>query len=146
MDFVVEEKESRMRESIIVRRLKNSLEARRSNVHPFGNDKYRVAKNRPIYQSTLLLSMQRQRNTTISRVINFNLDEYPRDLIRRERNRGRGNIFTYSSFLYFFIIFLSLSLCLSFIWHLLEQRTDQKQSNVALKRTNFSVFNWNRNV
>lgn len=50
------------------------------------------------------------------------------------------------SFLYFFIS-LSLSFCLSFrlsfIWHLLEQRTDQKQSNVALKRTNFSVFNWN---
>lgn len=36
---------------------KNSTEARRSNVRPFGNDKYLVAKNHPIYQSPLLLSM-----------------------------------------------------------------------------------------
>lgn len=67
---------------------------------------------------------------------------------QRREKWGEGTfLHTHSlSFLYFFIS-LSLSFCLSFrlsfIWHLLEQRTDQKQSNVALKRTNFSVFNWN---
>lgn len=115
------------------------MEARRSNVRPFGNDKYRVAKNRPIYQSTLLLSVQRQRNTTISRVINFNLDEYPRDLIRRERNRGRGNIFTYSSFLYFFIIFLSLSMSL-FYMTLVRAANRSKTVQRGVKTNQFFSF------